>query len=101
MQMRNRAITSCGMAFPILSQSPTPMSSRTANAFLPDRTDRSIAAFSAQAKKQNVMRACFRQFALAGRSFATSDGPGSTDAPSTYLKSTIVPSPFSTASFPT
>src|SRR4051812_4127335 len=38
------------------------------------------------------------QFDSAGRSFLTSASDGSTEAPSTYLKSTMVPLPFSSAS---
>src|SRR6185312_12075834 len=45
--------------------------------------------------------AIHRTQTFAGRSLATSAGPGSTDAPSTYLKSTMVPLPFSSAILPT
>ena len=38
---------------------------------------------------------------VAGRSFFTSASPGSTEAPSTYLKSIMVPLPFSSAILPT
>src|SRR5262245_36013316 len=41
------------------------------------------------------------QFVSAGRNFLTSASLGNTDAPSTYLKSVIVPLPFSSAILPT
>ena len=41
------------------------------------------------------------QFALAGRIFLTTASGGITEAPSTYLKSVMVPLPFSTAILPT
>src|ERR1051326_7776391 len=41
------------------------------------------------------------QFDSAGRSFFTSASDGSTDAPSTYLMSLMVPLPFSSAILPT
>ena len=44
---------------------------------------------------------CNRFQSPAGRSFLTSASDGSTEAPSTYLKSTMVPLPFSSAILPT
>src|SRR5579885_3836131 len=41
------------------------------------------------------------QSALAGRNFLTSESGGITEAPSTYLKSVMVPLPFSSAILPT
>src|SRR5215467_3158462 len=52
-------------------------------------------------EKDNGSGVGLHQFVSAGRSFLTSASLGSTDAPSTYLKSVIVPLPFSSAILPT